>query len=350
MRGARLPFATAITFVLTAAAFAWSLGRWEQAREILALDAARFNLVNAVTYTLVHAGYGHLLMNLALLAGFGAYVEARTGPWRWLALYVGGAIAAAIGHAALVQPEGVLAGASGAVAALTGAASVYAYQESRRDLWTRLIRLAAPIWVLVQVFSAVRGVLIPGQSVAHWAHLSGFAFGLVVAALWRPRPGALLHRAKELIERGRAAEAVPLLEGSARQLDRQGLELLTTAWEALGDTEKAAQSQAQLVRRAADPPALERLAALGGLALLPPELRMELCGRQPPLPHALRTRILETFLGEDRGTPHRPAALLQLADMLSESEPARSRELLTQVMADYPGTGPADIASARTRP
>jgi len=133
-----------------------------------------------VTAIFLHADPIHLLANLAFLMAFGADLEARVGGRRLAALFLVAGVAAGVVHVTVTPASFVAAvGASGAVSGVLGA-------------WWRLCagagavarRLGRPmayallgLWLGAQAVSGLAG----GSGEASWAHLGGFATGLVAA-------------------------------------------------------------------------------------------------------------------------------------------------------------------------
>ena len=144
----------------------------------------------AVTAVFMHAGWLHLIMNMLFLYLCGCNMEDRWGRLVWLALYLGGGVAAALTWSG-VNPgsESPLVGASGAIAAAMGAFLVTNYKAEIRigyfimvvlrpiwGVWEMRAYWAMPLWLLGQVL----GLATEGhhdQPVAYSAHVGGFAFG-----------------------------------------------------------------------------------------------------------------------------------------------------------------------------
>lgn len=153
-----------------------------------------------LTHMFVHAGIVHLIGNMVYLWVFGDNVEDRLGPWRYLALYLGGGLVAAIAQTVTnVDATVPLVGASGAVAAVLGA-YVVTYPRHRvatllgfpasllafvvRSRWN-IVLLAAvelPAWLVLGgwVWIQLQGYATPAGSVAYAAHLGGFVAGIVL--------------------------------------------------------------------------------------------------------------------------------------------------------------------------
>ncbi|HKJ24314.1 MAG TPA: rhomboid family intramembrane serine protease [Myxococcota bacterium] len=148
-----------------------------------------------LTAIFLHADPIHLLANLAFLVAFGAELEARVGARRFAAAFVGFGLVGGLIHVAAAPSSFVpTVGASGAVSGVLGA-------------WWRLCagdgaatrpRGRAPAFVLLALWVGAQAAvgLGGGPGGAGWAHLGGFAAGLV-AAPWLAtpaRPGAVRAR------------------------------------------------------------------------------------------------------------------------------------------------------------
>lgn len=145
-----------------------------------------------LTYAFAHGGWLHLIGNMIFLWLAGAALEDRWGRARFVAFYAAGAVVSALGYVALgANPQIILIGASGAVAALMGAFLIL-FAKTEIHLWYFfLLRwgrfdvrayVALPLWLLGQFFSA-HGNTVGEESggVAYTAHIIGFLFGAIVA-------------------------------------------------------------------------------------------------------------------------------------------------------------------------
>ncbi len=161
------------------------------------VDAARHlipGFATLFTYMFLHAGWIHLLSNMAFLWVFADNVEDAFGHVGFLGFYLLCGVAAGLAHS-FAQPESVmpLIGASGAVAGIMGA---YLVLYPRARVWVLLfmrlpLRISAA-WVLIGwlVFQVISLLLDDGGgqvSVAWWAHIGGFASGVAIAWLFRNR-------------------------------------------------------------------------------------------------------------------------------------------------------------------
>lgn len=148
---------------------------------------------NLVTYAFLHADWLHLLTNMLFLWVFGDNIEDALGHVKYLIFYLACAVLAALAHLLFnLDGNGPLVGASGAVAGVMGAYIVL-FPHARvfvlaRIVW--LIPLPVPafwmlgFWIATQLFYVLIG---SDEPVAWWAHLGGFAAGLVLAPLMRRR-------------------------------------------------------------------------------------------------------------------------------------------------------------------
>jgi membrane associated rhomboid family serine protease len=88
-----------------------------------------------------------------------------------------------------------LVGASGAISAMLGAAAVIGWRwalpvrlwRAGRTFFTIRLPAVTAIWVTFQAvsFASAGPHLAAGSTVATWVHLAGFAFGALVAGIWR---------------------------------------------------------------------------------------------------------------------------------------------------------------------
>ncbi|MGI9544005.1 MAG: rhomboid family intramembrane serine protease [Cyclobacteriaceae bacterium] len=158
------------------------------------------------TSMFMHGGWMHLIGNMLFLWVFGDNIEATIGTGAFLIFYIAGGIAASAAHILSDVTSTIPSlGASGAIAAVLGAYLVM-FPKSRIKVlffffFIRVFYMAAifflGIWIAMQL---VPGISQLGQSgegggVAWWAHIGGFAFGLLAGLLFRAWPGTN-HRIK----------------------------------------------------------------------------------------------------------------------------------------------------------
>ena len=167
------------------------------------LVPAYFSWVNVVTSMFLHGGFLHVAGNMLYLWIFGDNVEDRMGHGRFLAFYLLCGVAAALGQT-FTAPNSMIpmVGASGAVAGVMGAYFVL-YPRSRivtllpLFIFIQIIEVPAifflGVWFVMQFLSGIGSIASatqgePAGGVAFWAHISGFAAGLIgVFAFRRPQ-------------------------------------------------------------------------------------------------------------------------------------------------------------------
>ncbi|MBL8990859.1 MAG: rhomboid family intramembrane serine protease [Phycisphaerae bacterium] len=181
---------TSLVFVNLVAFMASSyLGRTDpagaqQLLEAMALDPEHPRAATLFTYAFLHADFFHVLGNMVVLWVFGASVEDRYGHLGYLTFYLAGAAAAGGVHCALER--GPVIGASGAVAAVTGAALVFFPRTHVRCLVFFFVIgvFAIPAWWFI-AFAIAKDIYLTGAgksgNIATWAHLGGYAAGVGVA-------------------------------------------------------------------------------------------------------------------------------------------------------------------------
>jgi membrane associated rhomboid family serine protease len=158
-------------------------------------------LLTLFTSQFLHGGWLHLISNMWALYIFGDNVEDRLGAGRYLVFYLACGLAAGLAQAYLSSNSRVpLIGASGAIA---GVLAAYLVSFPRARVITLVpffffftFEIPAVVylilWFLLQLFN---GVLALGPraadfgGVAYWAHIGGFAAGLLLVWLFAPRPG-----------------------------------------------------------------------------------------------------------------------------------------------------------------
>jgi membrane associated rhomboid family serine protease len=148
-----------------------------------------------VAYMFLHSGWWHLIMNMWMLWIFADNIEDVMGTGRFLAFYALCGLAALALHMFFnMTATAPIIGASGAVAGVMGA-YVMLYPRGRVLTFIPIIiipyivRLPAWLflgfWFLSQVFSGLFEELgAPVQGIAWWAHVGGFAAGMVLVRLF----------------------------------------------------------------------------------------------------------------------------------------------------------------------
>ncbi len=143
-----------------------------------------------LTSMFLHGGWMHLIGNMLFLWVFADNIEAVVGTFNFIFFYLLGGITAAIIHG-LFNPysEIPVVGASGAISAVMGAYLIM-FPASRIKVWILFLFTSAyvpalfflGIWIFQQLITGFGslGLGVEEQGgVAWWAHIGGFAFGVI---------------------------------------------------------------------------------------------------------------------------------------------------------------------------
>lgn len=149
-------------------------------------------LLTIFTAMFMHGGIMHLVGNMWFLWIFGDNVEDRLGRTRFLIFYLVTGVVAFLAHV-IISPRSTmpLVGASGAIAGILGG---YFLMFPRHRILTLIpifffittahvpAAFFLGLWFLMQVLMSGQG----GQ-IAWWAHIGGFAAGVVLVLFFRQR-------------------------------------------------------------------------------------------------------------------------------------------------------------------
>ena len=154
------------------------------------------DMYTVLTSMFLHGGWMHLIGNMLFLWVFADNIEAVIGTFNFILFYLLGGIAATIIHA-LFNPisEIPVVGASGAISAVMGAYLVM-FPASRVRVFILFLLSSAQIpallflgfWILQQAVAGVGSLGLGTEEqggVAWWAHIGGFAFGIVAGLIAR---------------------------------------------------------------------------------------------------------------------------------------------------------------------
>lgn len=152
-----------------------------------------------VSSQFLHGGFLHLASNLLYLWIFGDNVEDRLGPARFLLLYLGSGVTAAVTQILMTPNSAIpMVGASGAIAGVLGA-YLLLFPSARivtlvpLGFFLETVEVPAffflGFWFLLQW---VQGVTTIGQvadvgGIAFWAHVGGFLSGMIGVVVLRHR-------------------------------------------------------------------------------------------------------------------------------------------------------------------
>jgi membrane associated rhomboid family serine protease len=158
------------------------------------------HLGTLITSMFLHANLLHVAGNMLFLWIFGNNVEDKLGELKFLIVYFASGIAGSLLQIFITPDSTVpMLGASGAISGLLAA---YVLYFPRARILTFVIpffifTLPAFVfigyWIALQALNAFLNIGAIGGGVAFFAHVGGFATGLILALLLRPREHADPH-------------------------------------------------------------------------------------------------------------------------------------------------------------
>ena len=143
-----------------------------------------------VTYMFMHGGFGHLFFNMYTLYIFGSVLERVWGTKKFLLFYFVTGIGAALVHIVVQYLTGSFALTVGASGAIYGILMGYAmlYPDSVLTLLFPPVSLKAKWFVLIFAgIELLMGITGTQAGVAHFAHLGGLIFGLLLMLYWKKK-------------------------------------------------------------------------------------------------------------------------------------------------------------------
>jgi len=147
------------------------------------LTVERPQLWQFISYAFLHGGLMHIVGNMFFLYLFGNNVNDKLGNIGYLSFYLAGAVFSGIGH--MLIGGGNVLGASGAVAAVTGAYLVLFPQTLITVLYWFIfigtMELPAMYFIAFKLIiwdNIVEPRIAPPVAIAYGAHIAGYAFGI----------------------------------------------------------------------------------------------------------------------------------------------------------------------------
>lgn len=312
-----------------------------------------------VTYAFLHGSWWHLAGNMLFLWVFGPNIEDRFGRLGFTVFYLLGA-AAAGGLQILLQPLSVVVGASGAIAACTGAYLIMFPRATVKafSLLFVLGMVQLPAWWFIG-FSIVWDLVAQGSGartgVAHLAHLGGYGFGAAVAfallglKLLPREPYDVFSMTRQAYRRQQIRSAVGATEqASKRRWDQAKTSPApnSRAAEQQARTDALASARAEIVRlmstgdltaaAAAYKKLAEQFDVREGGTTLSRRHQYDLAGHYFTTgDHAAAVYAYERFLETYPRDPEAPQIRLLLGRMNARylNDPVRAKALITEALA-----------------
>ena len=143
-----------------------------------------------VSYAFLHGSILHIVGNMFFLYIFGNNVNDKLGHFWYLCFYLAGAIFSGLGHAAVHSSSSIpTLGASGAVAAITGAYLVLFPQTLITVLYFFFLigtfELPALYFIIFKlvIWDNIFEPRFGPSNIAYSAHLAGYAFGIIATII-----------------------------------------------------------------------------------------------------------------------------------------------------------------------
>ncbi|AIE84692.1 rhomboid family protein [Fimbriimonas ginsengisoli] len=328
--------------------------------EELGFNPARPRLSSAVTGLFLHANLFHLLGNMVFLAAVGAAVELATGSLRFALVYFFAGLCGVAVHYLVTrgtQSPASLVGASGAIA---GCAAYYSVRYTGLKVAFaphRALSVAAVtgIWVILQVVGAFVRVGQTEGGTSYWAHLGGFAGGVLLSLLFRAPDLGQIRLGHEVLEQMNDRGPGAVVTAATRHLEKHPRDLkalweLANAQRLLGEGEAEADVLLRLLEIESEeevPEVLRRLCQAGRVTRLPTLRRLQLADRIRLSSPAIAKALLRSVVEGERSEPQRPDAILSLATLERDESPVRAEELLGELSSEYPMHPAAELARKR---
>jgi membrane associated rhomboid family serine protease len=155
--------------------------------------AIHFSPWQLVTYSFLHGGLLHLVVNAFALWMFGPPIERLLGrgpfAFYWFTCVIGAAVAQLITLRWTMSPDALVPtiGASGGA---FGVLLAFGMFYPRERILLLIPPIPMPAWLFVTLYAALElylGATRDGSGVAHFAHLGGMLAGIVLIQYWRGR-------------------------------------------------------------------------------------------------------------------------------------------------------------------
>lgn len=201
LRSTTRPYVTYLILAANVAVFIYETALGRNADDfMLRFGAVPLNIFHSpnpagyltiISSMFIHANFMHILGNMLFLWVFADNVEDRIGHVKFLIFYLVCGIAAALAQGLTAPDSPVpLVGASGAISGVLGAYILF-YPRARvmalipLGFFMRMTYLPSivflGIWFLIQLLVGIVSIGAKGGGVAYFAHIGGFAAGLLFA-------------------------------------------------------------------------------------------------------------------------------------------------------------------------
>jgi len=317
------------------------------------------SVVGAVTSLFLHANVLHLLGNMIFLAAVGAAVELATGSLRFVIVYFVSGLVGVATHFFITRhaPDpSPLIGASGCIA---GCASYYSvrYTKLRVPVAPKLaisVATVTVLWISLQLVGAFVRIGESGGT-AFWAHIGGFVSGALLSLVFRAPDLQQVKLGHEVLDQMNSRGPAAAEFAAKRHLDQHPKDVkalwdLAEAQLALGENEAEAGTFLQFIDLVFEPEhieALRRLCKIVSVSAISTIKRLQYAGRCHESAPAIEKALLRSVVEGPASDSQRPDAILALAGIEFESQPEIAKNLLADLVREYPIHPAVDLARKR---
>jgi membrane associated rhomboid family serine protease len=335
----------------------WLLGMPE-VRTSLGFRPNAPTLHAAVTCLFLHANVIHLLGNMVFLAAVGAAVEMASGSLRFALVYFASGLVGVLAHYLMTRHATDPAPFIGASGCIAGCAGYYSFRYTGLKVPILpgkevSVAVVTGAWVVLQIVGAfVR--LGDTEGTSFWAHLGGFATGIVLSMLFRAPDLGQAKISHDIIDKMSDRGPAAVAAAAQRHLkqhpnDPKALDDLARAYGELDDRRHEGDTLLKLLDASPEEKqmaVLHRIEAIGGIGKLPEMRRLKFAERYKDTEPELSRVLLESVLNEAESS-QKPEAMLSLAALERDEHPERAEALLQELADHYPLHPAMDVARKR---
>ncbi len=355
--GGRLPLITLILIVANLAAAFALLVQPDLAYEF-GFRPNQPRAGTAFSSLFLHANVLHLLGNMLFLGAVGAAVELSTGSFRFAIVFFLSGVIGVAAHYLMTKNAPDPAPYIGASGAIAGCAAYYTirYTSLRVPVVPHIalpVLAVTVIWLGLQIAGAFVKI---GDTAgtSYWSHLGGFAAGILLCFIFRAPDLGQVRMQHEALDQMSARGPAAAVAATKHHLqshpnDEKALWDLADAYHKLDEKTNEADVLSTLltlvsIDQQAD--VLRRLALIGHMNRIPILKRLQYADRcKATAPFVARALLRSAVEGpEDVQTPE---AMLALAALEREEDPAKAVELLADLQRRYPLHAAVDLARKR---
>ncbi len=153
------------------------------------IDSPYFKPHQIITHMFAHGGWGHIFFNMFTLFMFGSSLERFWGSKKFLLFYMLCGLGSAVALLGMdylgISRFFFAVGASGAIMGLM-AAFAYLFPNTQLLIFPFPVpvkaKWAIPVLMAIDLFGGF--ATIPGDNIAHFAHLGGALTGFIIVLIW----------------------------------------------------------------------------------------------------------------------------------------------------------------------